>query len=542
MIQTPPSGPGAVPLLFQAEGLTKQYEVTTVLDRVGFEVPHNKIVSFVGENGAGKSTLFNILSGVVQADAGTMLLHGRPYHPTGYGPAAASGVTRVFQEQSLVGNVPVYENLLLGHDHRFARAGQFIDRKAMIAAAEALVEAAGIDVDVRRRTADYDFSKRQSIEIARACLAPLHLGGIAHPLVLLDEPTSALDRRDEEAFFTLIAKLKLVGSLLFVSHRLTEVLAVSDIIYVLKDGELVERLTPAEADENLLHSLMVGRTRAADYYHERRQRDVADAPIALKVAGLSNHGAYEDIDLEIHAGEVIGIGGLLDSGKSALGKGIAGVDPVTAGTVALGGRSAVRPDIGRFVRQGLGYVPAERLTEGMIAPFSLAWNLSLASGADLFTNAFGLWRRKREVETAARYIKELAIRSGRPEVICTRLSGGNQQKVVLARWLCRDPKVLVLDNPTRGVDAGAKEEIYRLIRNLTDLGVAILLITDELLELVGLSNRILIMQYGRIVAEIAAPADDKPGEREIVAWMLPQGTSDALESYTAAVGLAGHAH
>jgi ribose transport system ATP-binding protein len=515
--------------LFRAEGLSKRYEVTKVLDRVDFEIPANAVVSFVGENGAGKSTLFNILSGIARPDAGAMTLHGAPYRPANYGQAAAAGVSRVFQEQSLIGNVPVYENLLLGHDHRFTHAG-LVDRKAMIAAARKIADAAGLDVDVKRRTRDYDFSKRQSIEIARACLAPLQLAGIERPLVLLDEPTSALDRRDEEAFFVLVEKLKQVGSLLFVSHRLTEVLAISDLIYVLKDGQITAKLTPDEADEDRLHGLMVGRERVADYYHENRQRTAADAPVAIAVEGLVNPGVYEDIDLAIRAGEVVGIGGLLDSGKSAVGRGIAGVEAPARGTVRLDGEAAARPDIRRLVRQRLGYVPAERLTDGIIAPFTVAWNVSLASGADLFTNGIGLWRRRREVETAKRYITDLAIRSGRPDAVCTRLSGGNQQKVVLARWLCRDPKVLVLDNPTRGVDAGAKEEIYRLIRDLTDRGVAILLITDELLELIGLSNRILIMQRGQIVTEVAAPPNAKPSERELVAWMLAVGDGAAVQA------------
>ena len=515
--------------LFKAEGLTKRYEVTTVLDRVDFEVPANAVVSFVGENGAGKSTLLNILSGINQSDAGAMTLNGEAYLPSNYEQAASLGVSRVFQEQSLIGNVPVYENLLLGHDHRFARAG-LVDRKAMIAAAQKIADAAAIDVDVRRRTRDYDFSKRQSIEIARACLAPLQLAGVAHPLVLLDEPTSALDRRDEEAFFALVGKLKKVGSLLFVSHRLTEVLAISDVIYVLKDGQIAARLRPDDADEDRLHGLMVGRERVADYYHEIRQRSVDHAPIAFAVDGLSSPGTYDDIAFDVREGEVVGIGGLLDSGKSALGKGIAGVEAPSRGTVRLEDGATVRPDIRRLVKRRLGYVPAERLTDGIIAPFKVAWNISLASGADLFTNRIGLWRRRREVETAERYIDDLAIRSGRPDAVCTGLSGGNQQKVVLARWLCREPKILVLDNPTRGVDAGAKEEIYRLIRDLTDRGVAIVLITDELLELIGLSNRILIMQRGRIVAEVAAPADGKPSERELVAGMLPRGDADAADA------------
>jgi ribose transport system ATP-binding protein len=481
--------------LFRADGLSKRYGPTTVLDEVGFEIGRNKVVSFVGENGAGKSTLLNILTGIVAADSGRMLLNGVPFLPADYGAASRLGVSRVFQEQALVLNVPVYENLVLGHESRFDRFGQFVDRATMIAVAEGIVEEAGINVDVRRRTGSYDFSKRQSIEIARACLVPTRLLGVENPLILLDEPTSALDQRDEEAFFRLVARVKARASLIFVSHRMSEVLRLSDEIHVLKDGRRVASLDASDADEATLHGLMVGRERVADYYHEGRQRAIGPAaPVVLSLRGLGQQLEYQDVSIDVHAGEVVGVGGLLDSGKGALGRGAAGVDRPSAGTVALAGGEPGRPDITAFVRQGLGYVPAERLAEGLIAPFTVAWNISVASGGDLFGNVFGLWRGRREKATAQQFVQSLGIRSGSPSQLCVRLSGGNQQKVVLARWLCRTPRVLVLDNPTRGVDAGAKEEIYQVIRDLTDRGVGILLITDELLELIGLSNRILIMQ------------------------------------------------
>jgi ribose transport system ATP-binding protein len=529
--------------LFRAEGLSKRYGPNAVLDEVGFEIGRNRIVSFVGENGAGKSTLLNIISGIVAADSGRMWLNGVPFRPTEYGAASRLGVTRVFQEQALVLNVPVYENLMLGHEHRFDRFGQLVDRAAMIAVAEGIVEEAGIDVDVRRRTGSYDFSKRQSIEIARACLVPTRLLGVESPLILLDEPTSALDQRDEEAFFRLVARVKTRGSLIFVSHRMSEVLTLSDEIHVLKDGRCVATLDAGNTNEAMLHGLMVGRERVADYYHEGRQRPIAlDAKIVLSLRGLGQQHEYEDVSIDVHAGEVVGVGGLLDSGKGALGRGASGVDHPSTGTVALEGGPQEKPDIASFVRRGLGYVPAERLTEGLIAPFTVAWNISAASGGDLFSNALGLWRARREKATAVHFVERLGIRSGSPSQVCLRLSGGNQQKVVLARWLCRSPRVLVLDNPTRGVDAGAKEEIYQVIRDLTDRGVGILLITDELLELIGLSNRILIMKRGRIVAEVPAPADAKPTEHDLIARMLPGGAASALERRPEPAGPTGAIH
>jgi ribose transport system ATP-binding protein len=514
------------PRSFAARGLTKRYGPTTVLDDVSFVIPENTVVSFVGENGAGKSTLLNILSGIVRADQGAMRFGSADFAPSHYGAALGAGLSRVFQEQSLVQNIPVYENIVLGHERFFDRTGQFVDRGAMIAAAERIVAEAGLEVDVRRRTGSYPFSTRQSIEIARACLAPLLIGGRSDPLVLLDEPTSALDRRDEEAFFRLIERMRKVGSLIFVSHRLTEVLGVSDRIVVLKDGRVVATLAARETSEAELHELMIGRERAVDYYHERRQRIVAsEAPPVLSVEVLSRPGEYQEISLSIQAGEIVGIGGLLDSGKSALGRGVAGVEAPASGRIVFGGEPPERPDIKRLVRRGLGYVPAERLAEGLIPEFSLAWNMGAASGGDMLTNPLGFWRVGAEIRIAERFVRELSIRSGSPRQIAARLSGGNQQKVVLGRWLARDLKVLILDNPTRGVDAGAKEEIYQVIRGLAETGVAVLLITDELLELIGLSNRILVMQRGRIAAEVPAPAAAKPTERDLIPLMLPQGAA-----------------
>lgn len=500
--------------------ISKSYADVFAVESINMSIPRNCVVGIVGENGAGKSTLFNIMSGLVRPDTGRMRLNGREIRPANYREATLLGISRVFQEQALIPNIAVYENIVLSHENRFVRWGQVLDTARMIEVAERVISAIGLEIDVRRRTSDYDYSIRQAIEIARACLAPQELLGIQHPIVLLDEPTSALGKAEEEAFFKLIAQIKRHGTVLFVSHRLTEVLAVSDIIYVLKDGRLIATVDPADTTERILHGLMVGRERDADYYHETQQVDVSGAPPIFSVAGLCKAGEYQNVTLEVRQGEVLGIGGLLDSGKSALGKGAAGVVAPDAGTVSVAGSLPNIPDLGQLVRHGLGYVPAERHAEGMIVDFSVAWNISLASGGDLFSNLFGIWRRHREAEVAQHYIELLRVKAPGIATICATLSGGNQQKVVLAKWLCRAPKVLILDNPTRGVDAGAKEELYRLIRELTEAGLGVLLITDELLELIGLSNRVAIMQHGRVTAIVDAPPGAKPTERDLVALMV----------------------
>jgi ribose transport system ATP-binding protein len=504
--------------LLSVSRLAKSYGPIRILHDVSLSVPTRSIVGLVGENGAGKTTLFNIITGLARPDGGAMLYRGRPFTPHSYGEAFALGVSRVFQEQSLILNIPVYENMALSQEHRFTRFGQFVDRAAMIRAAERIVEDAGLDVDVRRNAGAYDFSRRQAIEIARACLAPKHLMGIEDPLVLLDEPTSALDKQDETAFLDLLARMKRHASFIFVSHRLSEVRAISDTVVVMKDGRTSGALSRDEADEKTLHGLMVGRDRADDYYHIDQQREVASERVVCHVHEFTD-AEFRDVSFEVRAGEVLGIGGLLDSGKSALGKAVAGVRPPKIGAVGVAGRMRRRPSIHQLVREGLGYVPAERLVEGIVSAFSLAINLSLPS-ADRFS-PFAIWRVDKERTAALDAIRRFGIRSGSPTVPMRNLSGGNQQKVVLARWLQRDLRVLVLDNPTRGVDAGAKEEIYQQIRHLTAQGVGVILITDELAELIGLANRILIMQRGAVVAEIPAPPDGKPTEHDLIPHMLP---------------------
>jgi ribose transport system ATP-binding protein len=503
----------------RATGLTRRFGESFAVDGVDLELRRGHVTGLVGENGAGKSTLLNLLSGLLRQDSGEIALPGRGPQPDGYPEAQGLGIARVFQEQALIGNLPVYENLLIGTEARHTRFGQVLNRRSMIALAEQMTQEAGLMIDVRRRTSDLSFSERQLVEIVRAFLGPTWLFGHEVPIVLLDEPTASLERGDEDIFLSLVARLRRTASILFVSHRLGEVLELSDSIVVLKDGQRVAEVTPANVDERGLHRLMVGRVRDRDYYKEDRQRDNMKGRPGLAVRGLTRKGAYHDIDLEIRPGEILGIGGLLESGKSALGKGLAGLDAPESGEVALADGAWRCPRIMELVSQGLGYVPAERLIEGMIATYPLAWNVTLPSG-DLFSTRAGIWRHRLEATTSARMIDLLGIRTPGVQAPCTHLSGGNQQKVVLARWLVRDLSVLVLDQPTRGVDAGAKQEIYGLIRDLTDKGVAIVLISDELLELIGLSNRIAIMRQGRIVRVLAAPVSAKPTEQDLVEAML----------------------
>lgn len=502
-----------------ATSLSKRYGETVALDAVDLVLEPRRVVGLVGENGAGKSTLLNILSGITLPDSGRLEIRGNPSSLKSYSEAQRLGVARVFQEQALIANIPVFENLLLGSEARFARFGQFMRRREMIRLAQEMIDEAGAGIDVRHLTSDLSFSQRQLVEIVRACIGPGILFGSVMPIIVLDEPTASLEKGDEALFFDLLAKVRRSSTVLLVSHRLSEILAVCDEVIVLKDGRRVASVTPAQADERDLHRLMVGRERDADYYHEEEQRDDGLGPVRFAARGFTRSNAYHEVGFEVRAGEILGIGGLLDSGKSELGKGLAGIERPDGGEIRLGDERWVKPAIETLIPKGLGYVPAERLAEGMIASQPVAWNISSASGADLFS-AWGIWKHRHETAVSAAFLKSLRIKVRSPQEPCARLSGGNQQKVVLARWLARDLRVLVLDNPTRGVDAGAKEEIYALLRALTAKDVAIILITDDLLELIGLANRIAVMRQGRLSRMIEARADGKPTEQALVALML----------------------
>lgn len=521
--------PAGHPAALDARRLSKRYGETVALSQVDLRLETKRVVGLVGENGAGKSTLLNILSGITAPDSGNLEIQGATRSLENHGAAQRLGVGRVFQEQALIGNIPVFENLLLGSEARFASLGIFMRRRDMIRLAQEMIDQAGARIDVRRLTADLSFSERQMVEIIRACLGPKRLFGVKTPIIVLDEPTASLEKGDERLFFDLVDKVRCDSAVLFVSHRLTEILDICDEIVVLKDGRRVASVTRTEADERDLHRLMVGRERDADYYHEEAQRDQDLGPPVLAVRGLTKSAAYDDVGFEVRAGEILGIGGLLDAGKSELGKGIAGIDRPEHGQIRLGDGPWIVPEITQLIPVGLGYVPAERLAEGMIASQPVAWNISSASGSDIFSTRWGFWRHRREAAVSADFLHKLRIKAGSAQTPSARLSGGNQQKVVLARWLARHLRVLVLDNPTRGVDAGAKEEIYALLRALSAQDVAIILITDDLLELIGLSNRIAIMRQGRLAAIIEARTDAKPTEQMLVARMLGSDESGHAE-------------
>ncbi|MFB2552050.1 sugar ABC transporter ATP-binding protein [Ensifer soli] len=496
-------------------GIDKAFSGRPVLNGVGFSLSRGQVVGLVGENGAGKSTLLKIVSGNLRPDGGRVLVNGREVSFRSYEDATKAGVFHIYQDLALVPVLSVFENVMLAHEQAFSRFG-VIDNRAMRRKVEAIFAEFGHGhIDVRQPVSTFDFSTRQVIEIVKA-FTLADLLGIAEPIMLFDEPTAALTGDEVDFLMELIARVRQRAAIVYVSHRLPEVLELCDVIHVLKDGAVVATLPAEGTQETELHEHMVGRKRGEFFYREQRQRQ-PDARCALFVQNFRMLGAFEAIDLTVRSGEIVGVAGILGSGKSELARALAGDMPEATGSIEIAGRKLERIDLANVSDAGLGYLPPDR-RDGVIPVLSVAENMTLARLTRQGESA--VLDLARERVDAARLIARLSIRTAGADAQIATLSGGNQQKVLLARWLLRDARVLVLDNPTNGVDAGAKEEIYELLRDIAATGVGMLVVSDDLPEVIGLSNRILVMRDGRVTAEIAAPAEAKPAEVDIVAHMV----------------------
>jgi ribose transport system ATP-binding protein len=499
--------------MLKLKNITKRFPGVLALDDVSVEVRPNEIVGLIGENGAGKSTLMKLLTGAYRPDAGEITLGGVPLAIRNPRDATARGIAMVYQEQSILPNLTVAENLFLGREEAFTRFGR-LNWPALKRAARAELETVRLDVDPLALCEDLSFGQRQMVELARALSLASRAGGM--PIVLLDEPTSVLEAAEIEILFRLVRDLRSRASFIFVSHRLDELLSLSDRVYVMKDGRVVAEMPSQDASVKQLHELMVGRSVHGEYYRENLQGPCRD-DVALKVEHASLGHVLDDVSFEVRRGEVFGIAGVVGSGREALCRVIAGLEKLDAGTVLIDG-TRLKPLASHAVELGVGYVPRERKVEGLVTQMSVAQNLTLprlraVSGA-------GVLRRASERAVANEWIARLRIKTPGPDAPCRNLSGGNQQKVVLAKWRFADSRILVLDHPTRGLDVGAKEEVYQLIRELCAEGVAIVLTGDTLEEILGLSHRVMVMRDGRAQKILRCEVGHKPSQVEIVEHMV----------------------
>ncbi len=494
--------------------LSKSFPGVKALDDVTIEVRPHEVVGLVGENGAGKSTLMRILSGVYQPDTGSIELHGEAATLRSPNDAAHHGIGMVFQEQSLLPNLTVGENIYLGSEKPFTRAG-IVRWRELYQAARRQLDKVQLDVDPATRTSELDFAARQMVELAKALT--LEEAADGHLVVLLDEPTSVLEQADIDILFERVRGLKERAAFVFVSHRLDEVLALSDRVYVMKDGAVVAELEAATADVHELHRLMVGRGRRSEYYRESRQRPYG-SKLLVATEGLGLDGQYRGVDLELHAGEVLAIAGVIGSGREAVCRTLFGFEQPGSGRILVSGEEVRLRSPSDAVALGIGYVPRERRTEGLVLFLSVTANMTLAN-LERVSRA-GLIDHGAERRLAESWVDKLDIRTPSIRALCLNLSGGNQQKVVLAKWMNANTQVIILDHPTRGLDVGAKEEVYELVRAMSEQGIGVILTADTLEESIGLAHTVLVMKDGEVTKSFDASPGNKPDQVELIEHMV----------------------
>ncbi|MER6951148.1 sugar ABC transporter ATP-binding protein [Nonomuraea sp. NPDC000554] len=474
--------------ILRAEGLRKSFPGVQALDGVDLTLRPGEVHVLLGENGAGKSTLIKMLSGAYHPDEGRVLIDGQPVDIRDAGTAQRLGIATIYQEFNLVPQLTVAENLALGRPPR--RFG-FVDTRAMRRQAAELLARVGVDVDPAAPIASLGIARMQMVEIAKAL-------ALNARILIMDEPTAVLTTGEVDKLFAIVRQLRDAGvAVVFITHHLEEIAEIGDRVTVLRDGRSVAEVA-ADTPQNELVRLMVGRP--IDQHFPRRPAEVGEA--LLTVRRLSRRGAFDDVSFEVRAGEVVGVAGLVGAGRTEVARAVFGADRYDSGQVSVRGEPLARADVHAAMRAGLGLVPEDRKGQGLVLGDDVAANLGLVTLRQATRAGFVDLRAQRR--EAAKVAEQLAIRMTGLDQEVRTLSGGNQQKVVIGKWLVADAGVLILDEPTRGIDVGAKVEIYQLINALTDSGRAVLMISSDLPEILGMSDRILVMARGRLVGELPA--------------------------------------
>lgn len=502
--------------LLSMHGIDKRFAGIPALRGAELTVEKGEVHALIGQNGAGKSTLIKILTGYYTRDAGEILFDGRPVAFTSPQQAQAAGISTIYQEINLVPYRSVTENICLGREKR--RFG-LLDWQAMHAEARALLARFNMDIDVRRPIMAYPTAVQQMIAIARAI-------GFDAKLVIMDEPTSSLDEREVEVLFDVIRQLKAAGiSIIFVSHKLDELYAVCDRITIMRDGRTVQVANMAALSRLDLVTTMLGRelTQALHAGHADSEAVGAREPV-LSVEHLTVGRKVRDVSFTVRPGEIVGLAGLLGAGRTESARTVFGADRPEAGTIRFGENTNAIAEPIDAIREGMGYCSEDRKLEGIVPDMSVHENMMLAIMPQLARR--GIVDEARSREIVDRFIKRLNIRCAGPEQRIRELSGGNQQKVLLARWLCMNPRLLILDEPTRGIDVGAKAEILNLIRELAKQGLGVLMISSELEEIVDAASRIFVLRDGHTVAELTGDAVSE----QAVMGAMAHGRGDVMEA------------
>ena len=473
--------PSAEPLL-RIQHVSKRFGATQALNDVSLSLHAGEVHTLLGENGAGKSTLIKIMTGIHQPDSGEILLDGHPIHLRNSADAQAHGIAAIYQEPLVFPDLNIAENIFISHRDR----GRIVNWRKMYRDAEAVLAKLDVDLDVRAQARGLPLAAQQTVEIAKAISMNVRV-------LIMDEPTASLSAHEAELLFKLVGNLRKSGvAILFISHRMDEVFRISDRITIFRDGQLISTAATAEVTRESAIRDMVGRDMGELFTKEPTARGRA----VLSVRDLEREGVYSGISFDVHAGEVLGFAGLVGSGRTDVALALFGIAPADRGQITYEGREVHITSPQQAIDLGIAYVPEDRRQHGLVLPMNIVANISLPTLRS-YLNRIGLIRSGSEAATAESYRKQFTIRTPSVQQAAGKLSGGNQQKVVLSKWLNTKPRLLILDEPTRGIDVGAKEEVHRLINDLAKQGIAILMISSDLPEVLAMSDRILVMREGR---------------------------------------------
>ncbi|HWF17781.1 MAG TPA: sugar ABC transporter ATP-binding protein [Verrucomicrobiae bacterium] len=478
--------------LLRAQNITKTFHGVKALDQAGLTLRSGEIHALMGENGAGKSTLIKVLTGVHVPDSGTIEFGGVAISPRSPREAEATGISTVYQEVNLIPTLSLADNILLGRQPR--RFG-FLRKREMKRRAKAALARLGLDLDVGRTAGSCSMAVQQMAAIARAL-------DVQAKVLILDEPTSSLDEREVEFLFKILRQLREQGmAILFVTHFLDQVYAVSDFITVLRNGKFVGEYRASELPRLKLISAMLGREFEEMQHLREEKTEDANRTVFLRARGLGKRGLMQPFDLEVASGEVLGLAGLLGSGRTEMAKLCFGIESPDSGELSIGGQQIQIRSVRQAVRHGLAFCSEDRKSEGLVPHLSVRENLILAMQAS--RGPLRLLPRKEQEQLTEHYINALKIKTPDAETPIQNLSGGNQQKVLLARWLALQPKLIILDEPTRGIDVGAKAEIEKLVHTLRGRGLAVLFISSDMEELVRVCQRLAVLRDRKKVGELS---------------------------------------
>lgn len=467
----------------EMKGIDKSFGTNQVLKDAGFVLGDGEVHALMGENGAGKSTLMKILTGVYTKDAGQVFVDGKEVDYKNPQEAEKAGIVFIHQELNVLFDLTVEENLFIGKEIK--KGFGICDQKAMRKKAEEALKNLGVSISPKEVMSNLSVGQQQMIEICKALM-------VDAKVIIMDEPTAALTQSETKVLFEVIQNLRKKGvSMVYISHRMEEIFELCDRISVLRDGTYVGTKNIPETNMNEIVKLMIGREIGERY--PGRETKIGEE--VLRVEGLTKQGVFQDVNFEVHAGEVLGVSGLMGAGRTEIMQAIFGNLPFESGKVSINGKEVKIKSPQEAIRYGIGFITEDRKTEGLLLEKSIEENVALTNLGSI-SKSGGVMVKSKEQELSKRAIDELHIRCFGPQHECNNLSGGNQQKVVFAKWIYTDPKILILDEPTRGVDIGAKKEIYTIINQLAAKGVAIIMVSSELPEVLGMSDRIMVVREG----------------------------------------------